>query len=420
MRAIIASMLLSLSLLSATLTFADNSYFQAGVAYFKQNRFAEAVQQFNRALDSGDATATVHYNLAVSYYKLGQLEEAQKHFRQAARDKKFYSLSAYSQGLIETRRDRLQTAIRYFEKVEKDSPLKSRAKRMIRRIKEEIAHSQKTYSDYIRSNIDLSLGNDSNVNRASDNSPSNVSDSYSSLYASVSLPLGKHNTDIGFGASYYNINYSTLNTEDYSSIRANMFYKKKLGDWKTRSTLSLSSSDLGSLNLQNTTRLTLQGSKHLSRDSSIKLDYQFDNIRSGDMQYDYLQGSRQRLRATYRTRLDALRIDTRYRLELNNRDDLANQSFSPTRHTLRAITSYRINPKLSTALDLAWRNSDYPARGTNAGRTEQRLRVAARLQYRFNRYWSVEGLARQTRNDSSNPLYDYSRSDIYMGINFRY
>ena len=410
----------TLALFFSSLAQADSKAFQTGIEFFKQNRYAQAIEQFDRALQQGDQRAAVHYNLAVSHYKLNKLQDAQKHFRLAARNDKFYSLSAYSQGLIEAKRDRLQTAIRYFEQVRKDSPLYARAKRMIAKIENEFATRNKPYTDFIDGSVNLSFGNDSNVNRANDNSPRNISDSYNSVYASISLPLGKQHTGIGFGASYFNLNYSTLNSDDFSSLRASMFYKTRLGDWKTRSTLSLSSSDLGPTALQDTTRLSVAGSKRLSRDASVKLDVQLDNIRSGDVQYDYLQGSRQRLRGAYRTRFGKLRVDARYRLELNNRDDLANQSFSPTRHTLRAISSYRFTPRLKTSLDLAWRSSDYPAKGTNPGRTEDRLRIAARMQYRFNKNWLLEGFARQTRNDSDNPLYDYNRSDVYLGVNYRY
>ena len=184
--------------------------------------------------------------------------------------------------------------------------------------------------------------------------------------------------------------------------------------------LSLSSSDLGPVSFQNTTRLALSARRKLSASSSLRLDYQLDSIRSSDVSYDYLSGTRQRLRAAWRSKWGSTRLDTRYRLELNNRDDLPTQSFSPRRHTLRAIVRQPLADRLLLKADAAWRSSDYPALGASTGRNEERLRLALRLRYRLDRHWAVESFARRTSNRSSNPLFKYRRDDVYLTLAYTY
>ncbi len=398
------------------------SAFDNGIDLFEQQQYQQAIKQFQQAIQNGDTRAAVYYNLAVSEYKTGKLNAAAAHFRQAAQDGKFYSSSMYSLGLIAVKQNRLKTAIRYFDRVKPaDASLRRYADNAIARLQAEGgAEKPASLLDHLHGLATLSYGRDSNVNRASDNSPSNVGDTFNSIYASVSMPFIADNPNIGFGVSYFNINYSTLNTDDFSIARAGLFYKTRLANWKTRGMFSVSSSDLGPDRFQSSARLSLSGKYKLSSDSSIKLDYQFDKIHSSTVLYDYLTGTRQRLRAAYRKSFGDTRIDMRYRFETNNRDDLPTQSFSPVRHTVRVMIKQPLTEKLTVKADAAYRASDYPAIGASAGRTEDRSRLALRLQYRLDKHWALEGYARHTNNSSSNPLFKYSRDDAYLTLSYTY
>ncbi len=398
------------------------SAFDNGVRLFEQQQYQQAAKQFRQAIQNGDTRAVVYYNLAVSEYKTGKLDAAAKYFRQAAKDSKFYSSSMYSLGLIAAKQNKLKTAIRYFDKVKPgDTSLRRYADNAIARLRADSdAKKPASLLDHVHGLAALSYGRDSNVNRASDNSPSNVGDTFNSLYASVSMPFTADSPDFGFGASYFNINYSTLDTDDFSIARAGLFYKTRLANWKTRSMLSVSSSELGPDGFQSSLRLSLNGKYKLSSDASIKLDYQFDNLSSSTPLYDYLAGTRQRLRVAYRKTFGNTRIDARYRLETNNRNDLPTQSFSPVRHTVRVIAKQPLSNKLTVKADAAYRSSDYPAMGANPGRSDERSRLALRLQYRFDKHWSLEAYARHTNNDSSNPLFKYQRDDAYLTLGYTF
>ncbi len=413
------SVFILLSLL-AQLSYAASNPYQQGMQYFKQEKFSQAADAFRRALDSGDKRAAVYYNLAVSEYRTGNLKRAEKHFRKAAENKRFYPLSQYSLGLIYTKRDRLKTAKKYFSRVKKkdDAALYKRARRMISRIKNE-PEKPASLLDDISGLLSFSLGRDDNVNRASDNSPTNVSDNFTSLYASTRLPLST-DKNIGVNASFYNIDYMNLNTDDFNILRAGIYYKTRLQDWRTKTTLSFANSNLGSTGFQKALRLDLSARQKLSRASSLRINYQYDDINSSNVLYDYLEGWRQRLRLTYKTRLNDTSIQARYRLELNSRTDTLTQSFSPTRHTLRGIVDHKLDDKWSIKGDMAYRSSDYPAIGINPGRTENRLQTAIKLRYRLQKNWDVQGMLRFTSNNTDNPIYDYSRNDFYINTSYSY
>jgi Tfp pilus assembly protein PilF len=415
--------------LSATLLLAvsQNSHagstdFQLGIRHFEQKNYQQAITRFKLALAAGDTRAAVYYNLAVSEYRTGDFDDAARHFRQARNNPKLYAPSTYSLGLIATRRNQLRRAVAYFKSIRKqDAVLYQRARNMIARIdKETSSTTSKNLLDYARGSASITLGNDSNVNRASDNSPSNVGDGFISLYLSGKMPFSLSNKNLGFGASYFNIDYNDLDSDDYSSLRGSLFYKARIANWRTRSSIALAASELGSNSFQNTLRLNFDAKRKLTRTSSIRLNLQYDNIRSENAAFDYLQGSRQRLRAGYKTRFDNTTMSVRYQLELNARDDLPTQSFSPERHTLQAIVKHKLSRDWMLKGDIAYRSSDYPAVGTNLGRDEDRTRITARLVYRLDKSWSVEGMIRHTLNNSSDALFDYNRDTLLLSAAYNY
>ena len=54
-----------------------------GIQFYNQEKWEEAKEKFERALQVDDTIAEVHFNLALSLHKLGRHEEAKKEFQRA-------------------------------------------------------------------------------------------------------------------------------------------------------------------------------------------------------------------------------------------------------------------------------------------------------------------------------------------------
>lgn len=394
--------------------------FHRGLQYFESQQYNKAISSFQTALRSGDGRAIVYYNLAVSEYKTGDLTNAESHFRTAARDEQFYDLSQYNLGLIHTRQHDYKLAKQAFRRVRKatNPALYKRASRMIARIDNE-PQQVKSILDDIHGLVSVTAGRDDNVNRAVDNSPSNISDSFTSAYLSTSIPVTEDRS-FGVNASYYTINYSDLNTDDFDILRAGLFYKTRFAAWRTRTTVSYAKSDLGHNGFQDITRLEFSTKRKLADASKIRIVYQYDDIASSDIAFNYLDGWRQRLRLSYKQRFGDLNAQFRYRLELNDRRNTLTRSFSPTRHTIRGIANYSLSDDWSLRGNLAYRDSNYPDVGTNPDRNENRTRAAIKLRFSPDKRWFVEISYRHTENDSDNAQFDYNRDDVHLSMAYTY
>ena len=241
----------------------NTELFSEGTKYFNNQKYQSATKSFQSLVDSGDHRAIVYYNLGVSEYKLGKLVLAEKHFKKISRKSEFSDPAMYNIGLIYAKRNKLKEARKWFKKVSKtNKELYKHAKGMIKKI--DNADDDASVFDKARGLLNFTLGRDDNVNRVADNSPTNVSDNFYITYAAVSMPTSTKKDSLFVSASHYAINYSKLGTNDFSILRANIGYKKRLNKWKTKSSFSYATSDLGGSSYQNSIRLSFNARLRLS------------------------------------------------------------------------------------------------------------------------------------------------------------
>lgn len=81
------------------------AYFAAGMAYFEEGEYEQAIPQFERALEITDAPE-IHYNLYVAHERLGHLDEAAGHLRSY-----LTVASAAERGQLERRLEALERRI---------------------------------------------------------------------------------------------------------------------------------------------------------------------------------------------------------------------------------------------------------------------------------------------------------------------
>ena len=146
--------------------------------------------------------------------------------------------------------------------------------------------------------------------------------------------------------------------------------------------------------------------------------YRYEDIKSDNTLYDYLEGWRQRARVEYRNYSVKNIKQIYYELELNNRGELVTDTFaydySPTRHTIRGIYTQVIKRWWLTG-DLSYRFSDYEASST-IDREDDQWKLALSADYYFDRTFKFITKVQYTDNASSVDRYNYDKSVIKIGL----
>jgi tetratricopeptide (TPR) repeat protein len=87
-----------------------------GVAYMKLGRTADAVRQFQAALQLSPEHAIAHYNLGTIAYAAGQIDAARAHFERALKTQPDYSEAHTNLGVLLGRSGRMKDAVGHFRK----------------------------------------------------------------------------------------------------------------------------------------------------------------------------------------------------------------------------------------------------------------------------------------------------------------
>ena len=109
--------------------------FDAGIQFFTQGNYDQALEHFKRAEKGGIKTAQMSYNLGSVYYKVKQYELSKRYFEKLTHDRNLHHLAYYNLALIEYRLGRDKSAIKLFEKSARstnDTGLKTLAEKQIK------------------------------------------------------------------------------------------------------------------------------------------------------------------------------------------------------------------------------------------------------------------------------------------------
>lgn len=112
--------------------------FNAGIQFFTQGNYGQALEHFKRAEKGGIKIANLSYNLGSVYYRLKQYELSKRYFEKLTRDKNLGHLAYYNLALIEYRLGHDLSAIELFEKSARstdDAGLKTLADKQINTLK---------------------------------------------------------------------------------------------------------------------------------------------------------------------------------------------------------------------------------------------------------------------------------------------
>lgn len=400
----------SIFILLVNTSYAGN--FEAGIKLFKSAKYKKALKQFQRAEAAGIKKTALFYNLAVSYFKLANYTKARKYFLITRKDAKFSQIAQYNLGLVALKQKKNREALKWFLRASSnagDPRVTAIANKQIDKLKP--GKGVQTFDGGLM----VTYGNDSNVLLLTDDSPSRKSDNYLESYLYGGVRLGHA---YRLSGSWYQRDYSTVNSGDYSVLQVKGDYLFALGGWKVEPGIAFSNSQFGTRDYLGTLDLNVVA-KRSAGSGRLILRYRYSDLSARDSTYNYLAGTRQQARVEYYKKTDIGRLRYRYQLELNNREDRATKSYSPTRHDFRVRLRKNLADYWKLKLEAQYRLSDYSS-AAGIVRKDTRLRAIAGLDYRLNRQWIITSRVIYTNNDSNLTTEDYARTDWQLTAQLRF
>ena len=111
-------------------------YNQAGLDYYHNERYEEAIEQFKKALFLKPGDAKIHYNLGLTYDTLGHLDEALEKYRKAVQLDPMNADAHNNMGIIYYNNGLYEKAIAQFNKALKIDPNFNLARKNLKLIEE--------------------------------------------------------------------------------------------------------------------------------------------------------------------------------------------------------------------------------------------------------------------------------------------
>lgn len=406
--------LLSLFLMFTVQSYAaDLSSFNEGMKSFKSGNYQSAVDAFEQVHQQKQIFAALYYNLASSYYKLGNYEKAKDFFQKVQQYPKMKSLAQYNLGLIARKQGNHETATSWFKTVIKTSG----DRKLITLSRRELSRSGFVYKKWTGF-LSGGLGYDDNINIAPAETALGQSDNFYDLFASVNYLLKGSRKDGWIAdASFYNINY--FDSSNYDETQYGVGAKKyaNFGQWDAQLLARLDKLSYGDDDYQTILSVHASAKRPLSNKGRLQLRYRYEDIGSDNVLYDYLEGWRQQVRAEYRYYGKGHNKRLYYELELNNRRDTVNASYSPTRHTIRGVYTLKPDRIIRWSADIAFRSSayDYPGMATQ-DRDDTRWRLGFQMDYRLDKTMKLRGQFVHTNNESNLTQFDYKRNVFRVNL----
>ena len=396
---------------------ANNSKFSDGIKLYESGDYQAAVEVFEQIRQQKQISAALYYNLASSYYKLGDYAKAKTNFQKVRQYPKMKSLAEYNLGLVARKLGDHDAATTWFKSVIKTST----DRKLIALSRRELSRSGfvfKRWFGFLRGG----LGYDDNINIAPAETALDQSDTFYDLFASVDYQLkGDRKDGWMAGARFYNVNYFDSDNYDETQYGASLKKHDSIGQWNTRVSLRLDKLNYGGDDYQTILGVQALARRAMSNMERLQLRYRYEDIGSDNVLYDYLEGWRQQMRAEYRYYGSTNDKRMYYELELNDRQDTVNASFSPARHTIRGVYTRKLDRKTRWGADVAYRKSfyDYPTTATQ-NRDDNRWRLAMQLEYRLDKTLRLRGQITRTQNESNLTQYDYTRNIIRVDLSKRF
>lgn len=406
-----------------------DAIYDGAVAAFNESRYEEALSAFVHLRTLGMDEPALHLNIGSSHYRLQQYEEAETAFLMAARDPALAELSYYNLALSAYRRgdhDMVRRWVRRVQAEPTDSTIQTLSHTLLDRLDE--APGAANEPSPWNAALFIETGYNDNVYLLSDDEvldDAGRGDVFIGTFGRFDYRPGRREAQgLVLQGGVYLLRHRELREFDTGLLHVAAEYEHRLGRWLGSAGLHLEQSFLDGHRFNHMASLRLQGSRTLDERRQIDLAYEIGDITESNSEYSYLSGLRQQLEAATTWRGDKHSLRLRYRLEHNNREDIATPlftSYSPVRHEIRTDLNTRLGPRLATQLGLQYRYSRYSdpnmlADGTRRTRADDRLRLSGRLGYLFADEYDVSLEIQHDINDSNITEAEYSQTLYTLSV----
>ncbi len=405
--------------------------FAAGSSAFAAGEYQDAAAWFQAALDAGLDEPAVHFNLAVSRYRHGDYAAAQRQFQAIAqRFPELAALATYNLGLTLVRLRRNDDAADAFDAVRSSADADPALVAMAEQMLVEVAPGRDTWdpgspdpdsrsvavqrgSWSRQAVVDVTAGYDSNVLLVDEALLDDVGDGGSAYLQAFAWLAATRAGDGGprFNASAYLVRYPDARTYDQNIARLAAAYRIVHSGWHLDPGLHLSFATLDGDGFERRTGFTFDARSALGDHITLGLRATIENVTELDDQFAWLAGRRVLLRAALDQTLRNALLQWSVDVEHNRRDD---PGVSPRR--TRAAVRYRqsLSGSWEMRYGLAYRISRYSRLPVARSERLTELTVGGLRPLADGWYLAVE--ARRAFNASRDPLFDYHRSGIEIGL----
>jgi len=393
----------------------DDDY-ELGKKMFDQGQYEQSLEYFKRSELQGLRSISLYYNLGSVYYKLKQYKQSQFYFEKTVSDKKTRALAYYNLALISHKNGNNTRAITLF----RESIKLTKNKKLVQLAKKQISTVKASRKNNWHSYVSATYGDNSNIASTPDNGAANQPSKFITINANVNWLLSGTKTR-GFNthANIYNNNFTNSDLYDFDRIAIGIDYHNKAADWKMTYDVDASKSTYGTFDYQRITAITINSRKKTKNNNQWRLRYKYEDIKSLNTLYDYLDGWRQKIRTEYRIKSSADEIRLQHELELNDRANTAAINYSPVRN--RFIINYikKLTGVDKAGMSALYRNSDYDATPAR-DREDNRLQFTASYTRKLDKNWSLKTQASHRKNNSTVPTLEYDRTILSISLSHYY
>ena len=268
-------MIAVLLLYSAVALASAKDDYSRGVEFFKKGDYHSAIASFRSAERQGMESAALYYNLGSAYYKLENYQASKKYFTRVTDYPDKRALAEFNLGMIALKQGEEDRALGHFKYAQANSSDKKIIDAATRTIAG-LAGKGKRWGAYVLANV----GYDDNISVTPDNLALGVDDTFWDLYASADVVLqGQRKKGWLADAAYFRIDYSDSDTFDQDFYTIGIRKEHRFSSWDTTAHLKYGNSTFGGEDLQSFYNLRLLGSRPVSPNAKIILQYRYDGFR---------------------------------------------------------------------------------------------------------------------------------------------
>jgi tetratricopeptide (TPR) repeat protein len=387
----------------------ETSAFAAATAAFEAGDYERALRLFETVRLGGNDSAALHYNIGVCQYRVGAYAEAAATFA-LVRDRfpQFAALAEYNRGLALSALDDRAAARAAFQRARTgDEALASLADSALASLG---AAESARWVGY----FDVAAGHDDNVALVDELSlPATLSasSSFTELIGYAGRRVGQR-AFLSF--SGYSVRYADASQFDQAALRVDTAFGWSPGDWRFEAGPHFAETLLDGDGFERALGVGLRATRPITERVALDLRFVYDDVDAPSSRFEFIDGTRQRLRLGLESRGEQSRVRVGYEVETNDR---ASASVSPARDRL-VLNLQRGVGRWSLEGTLAYRQGDYDDLVTP--RHERLTELGAAARRNLSKGWLFGTEYRLADNDSNIAQFSYRshRVSLLIGKGF--